>query len=115
MFGIALMAFGAIGLVLGVVHLADPKLKQQSDPFLRIAQSLVSVVDKTGFAHADQSGFARKALSEAKHELRDQARQSATDDLVRSAIVLVVGFGVYIIHERKIAPRPAYYAPPPAT
>ncbi|MHB8513696.1 MAG: hypothetical protein ACYDCC_16225 [Actinomycetota bacterium] len=111
LFGVVLMAFGAIGLLLGIVHIGDPKLKQQSDPFMRIAQAVVNVVEKSAPAGNPTADQVVAGLANVKSELNSQARQSATNDVVRSVIVFLVGASVYKFHERKIGGAQASQTP----
>lgn len=133
LFGVALMAFGAIGVVMGVVHIASPDLKQQSDPISRLADAAVGVFGAAiPFEELGAEGV--EAFDAVDEELRRQARKAAANDLARSAVVALVGALLYRVHDRMISasgggttfgfttaapppvqPSPFAPTPPPAT
>ena len=115
--GILLMAYGLLGFVLGVVHVADPDLQRQSDPIFRIASAVVDVANAayTEKSNSNQNPQVVDALSKAKTELDHQARQAGLNQLVRGLILLLIGLAIFLFHWRKAEePRqPVAAAPPP--
>lgn len=119
LFGLITMAFGAVAIAMGLLHVAAPDFKQDADPINRIITGLVNVVQvSVPFEDIEgEGGPIATAIGSAKKELRRQARNSAANDLMRGAVILLVGGFVYRFHEQKInAPPPGppqAWAPPP--
>lgn len=120
LFGLIAMAFGAVTIAMGLLHVAAPDFKQDSDPIGRIVTGLVNVVEvSVPFEELEgPNGPVAGAIGNAKEELRRQARNGAANDLMRGAVILLVGGFIYRYHEQKInAPPPGppqAWAPPPA-
>ncbi|MGH2830112.1 MAG: hypothetical protein ACRDJM_06485, partial [Actinomycetota bacterium] len=111
---------GAVGIAMGLLHVAAPDLKQDADPISRLANAVVNVVQVSIPLEEIEGpeGIAAGAVQAAKKELRRQARNAAANDLMRAAVTLLVGGFIYRYHEQKInaavAPPPQSWAPPPA-
>ena len=112
--GIVLMAYGLLGFVMGVVHVADPDLQRQSDPIFRIASAVVDVANAAYAKQSNPNPTATDALSKAKTELDHQARQGGLNQLVRGLVLLLIGLGIFWFHWKKAEePRPQMVAAQP--
>jgi hypothetical protein len=54
--GIVVMAYGALGFALGVIHTVAPDLQRQGDPIFRIASAIVAVAEPVYEESAINSG-----------------------------------------------------------
>jgi len=112
--GIVVLAWGAVGLIMGIVHVADPDLQRQSDPVFRIASAVVDVA-KAAYANQDQRNpTVTDALNKSKSELDHQARQAGLNQLVHGLVFALVGLAVFGFHWRRAEhpERPAMFATP---
>jgi hypothetical protein len=112
--GIVILAWGTVGFVMGIVHVAFPDLQRQSDPVFRIASAVVDVA-QAAYAQQDQRDPAvTDALGKAKTELDKQARKSGINELVHGLVFALVGLAIFAFHWRKAEERPAVAAAPGA-
>src|SRR6476660_6141143 len=81
--GIVVMAYGLLGFVLGIVHVASPSMQRQSDPIFRIASAVVDVARVAYAEEPDQNPTVIKALDKSRSELDRQARAAGLNELVR--------------------------------
>jgi hypothetical protein len=99
--GIVILAWGTVGFVMGIVHVAAPDLQRQSDPVFRIATAVVDVA-QAAYAQQDQQDPAvQNALTKAKSELDKQARQAGVNELVHGLVFALVGLAIFLFHWRR--------------
>jgi hypothetical protein len=111
--GIVILAWGAVGFVMGIVHVAFPDLQRQSDPVFRIASAVVDVA-QAAYAKQDQQDPAvTDALAKAKTELDKQARKAGLNELVHGLVFALIGLAIFGFHWRKAEERPPVAAPGP--
>ena len=109
--GIVIMAWGTVGFVMGIVHVAFPDLQRQSDPVFRIASAVVDVA-QAAVAKQDQTDPAvTDALDKAKSELDKQARKAGLNELVHGLVFALVGLAIFGFHWRKAEGRQMRAAP----
>lgn len=104
--GIVILAWGTVGFVMGIVHVAFPDLQRQSDPVFRIASAVVDVA-QAAVAKQDQPDPAvTDALNKAKSELDKQARKAGLNELVHGLVFALVGLAIFGFHWRKAEAQP---------
>jgi hypothetical protein len=92
--GIVEMAYGLLGFVLGIVHVASPSLQRQSDPIFRIASAVVDVAQAAYAEEPDQNPTVIKALDKSKSELDRQARAAGLNELLRGFVLSGIGAAI---------------------
>jgi hypothetical protein len=117
--GIVIMAFGALGFALGVIHAAAPDLQRQGDPIFRIASAIVNVAEPVYQETATNSAegvdpAVTQAFDEAHDELTSQARQAGVNELLRGLLLLAIGAVVFGFHWKRAEAPYARTAPPSA-
>jgi hypothetical protein len=108
--GIVIMAYGLLGFVLGIVHVASPSMQRQSDPIFRIASAVVDVARVAYAEEPDQNPTVIKALDKSRSELDRQARAAGLNELVRGLVLSLIGAGILVFHWRR-AERPSVMVP----
>ena len=109
--GVLIAAFGALSFVLGLVHLIAPDL-HQGDPIFRISSAVIEVAQATieaseasdsedDFESSSVPPEVGEALDSAKDEIRSQAREASLNELVRGLVLIGIGAGIYLFHNRK--------------
>ena len=112
--GIVILAWGAVGFIMGIVHVADPALQRQSDPLFRIASAVVDVAQGAYANQAIRDPKIVDGLSKAKTELDHQARQAGLNELVHGLVFALVGFAIFGFHwKRAEQPRGVMMYPAP--
>jgi len=121
--GVVVMAYGALGFVLGIVHTIAPDLQRQGDPIFRIASAIVNVAEPVYQQNQANSGnpedpSVTEAFSRAKSELKNQAREAGINELLRGLVLALIGFGIFSFHWRRaeeVNPVARYAPPQPPT
>ena len=108
--GIVVMAYGLLGFVLGIVHVASPSMQRQSDPIFRIASAVVDVARVAYAEETDQDPTVIKALDKSRSELDRQARAAGLNELVRGLVLSLIGAAILGFHWRR-AERPSVMVP----
>src|SRR5262249_24955402 len=84
--GIVILAWGTVGFVMGIVHVAFPDLQRQSDPVFRIASAVVDVAQAAYAQNDERDPAVTDALAKAKTELDKQARKAGVNELVHGLV-----------------------------
>ena len=111
--GIVVLAWGTVGFVMGIVHVADPSLQRQSDPVFRIASAVVDVAKAAYAEQDDRNPTVTDALNTSQSELDHQARQAGLNELVHGLIFALVGLAILLFHWKRAEQRLAVMLPAP--
>src|SRR5436853_7232029 len=104
--GIVVLAYGALGFALGIVHTAAPDLERQGDPIFRIVSAIVNVAEPVYRQSQANSGnpedpSVNEAFSRAKSELKSQAREAGVNELIRGLVLALIGLGIFMFHWKR--------------